>query len=85
MIGESEPESIKEVDEDSKVKTALDSLRICLFCNKEHDGFKKNLDHMMIAHSYFIPDVDCIINLKGLLGYLAERIHLGFLCLLCSK
>ena len=40
---------------------------------------------MMLAHSFFVPDVDCIINLKGLLGYIAERVHLGFLCLYCSK
>ncbi|CDW78361.1 zinc finger protein 622-like [Stylonychia lemnae] len=81
-----ETESIKEENEKlAEIPTALDNLRICLFCNKESEGVKKNLDHMMITHSYFIPDVDCIINLKGLLGYIAERIHLGYLCLLCSK
>eukprot|EP00349_Pseudokeronopsis_sp_Brazil_P009163 CAMPEP_0202956298 /NCGR_PEP_ID=MMETSP1396-20130829/800_1 /ASSEMBLY_ACC=CAM_ASM_000872 /TAXON_ID= /ORGANISM="Pseudokeronopsis sp., Strain Brazil" /LENGTH=168 /DNA_ID=CAMNT_0049673235 /DNA_START=251 /DNA_END=758 /DNA_ORIENTATION=+ len=51
--------------------TALSSLRICLFCNKDHDGVKKCLDHMSYAHSFFILDIDCLINLKGLLSYLA--------------
>lgn len=91
---QNDSESIKEEDikggedkaeEKVEIATTLDNLRICLFCNKESDGIKKNLDHMMLAHSFFIPDVDCIINLKGLLGYIAERIHLGFLCLYCSK
>lgn len=87
IMGSNDNESInsQSIKEEEKVQTALDSLRICLFCNKEHEGFKKCLDHMMIAHSFFIPDVDCVINLKGLLGYIAERIHLGYLCLYCSK
>jgi pre-60S factor REI1 len=66
-------------------KTAVKSLRICLFCNKESEGVKKSLDHMRLVHSFFIPDVDCLINLKGLLSYIAERIHLGALCLQCGR
>jgi len=61
--------------------TTLESLRICLFCNKESDGVKKNLDHMHNRHNFFILDIDCLTNLKGLLSYIAERIHLGSLCL----
>jgi len=67
------------------VKTTLESLRICLFCNKESDGVKKNLDHMKNRHNFTINDVECLINLKGLLSYVAERIQLGQLCLGCSK
>jgi pre-60S factor REI1 len=81
----SDPSAIKTEDQGEKIRTSLDSLRICLFCNKEHEGLKKNLDHMMLAHSFFVPDIDCVINLKGLLGYIAERTHLGYLCLGCSK
>ncbi len=66
-------------------KTSLESLRICLFCNKECEGVKKCLDHMRIQHSFFVLDVDCVISLKGLLTYIAERIQLGYLCLFCSK
>lgn len=55
-------------------KTALDSLRVCLFCNKECDGVKKCIDHMRIKHSFFILDIECVINLKGLVTYIAERI-----------
>jgi pre-60S factor REI1 len=76
-----------EGDEDSKlpVKTSLDSLRICLFCNKELSGVKKCLDHMRLKHSFYVLDVDCVTSLKGLLTYIAERIQLGYLCLFCSK
>lgn len=76
-----------EGDEDSKlpVRTSLDSLRICLFCNKELSGVKKCLDHMRDKHSFYVLDVDCVTSLKGLLTYIAERIQLGYLCLFCSK
>jgi pre-60S factor REI1 len=67
------------------VKTTLESLRICLFSNKESAGVKKNLDLMKNRYNFFIHDVECLINLKGLLSYLAERIQLGMLCLGCSK
>lgn len=78
---------IEDSQDSSKLpsKTTLDSLRICLFCNKESEGVKKNLDHMRLEHSFFILDVDCVISLKGLLTYIAERVQLGYLCLYCSK
>jgi C2H2 type zinc-finger (2 copies) len=65
-----------EGDEDSKLptRTSLDSLRICLFCNKELSGVKKCLDHMRAKHSFYVLDVDCVTSLKGLLTYIAERI-----------
>lgn len=56
------------------VRTTLESQRICLFCNLESDGVKKNLDHMRQEHNFVILDIECLINLKGLISYIAERI-----------
>ena len=67
------------------VKTTLESLRICLFCNHESDGVKRNLDHMRWRHNFTILDIECLINLKGLLAYCAERIQLGKMCLFCDR
>lgn len=72
-------------DKGLPVRTSLDSLRICLFCNKELSGVKKCLDHMRVKHSFYILDIDCVTSLKGLLTYIAERIQLGYLCLFCDK
>ena len=85
-----EPVTKLEVPEDASDKkppriTALESLRCCLFCNEEHDGVKKCLDHMRVKHSFTILDIDCLVDLKGLLTYMAQRIHIGYLCLFCSK
>lgn len=50
LMGANEPLSLEEDSNESKTsvptKTTLESLRICLFCNKESEGVKKNLDHM---------------------------------------
>ena len=72
----SEPCEHPEEDNESKLptQTSLDSLRICLFCNKECSGVKKCLDHMRTKHSFYILDIDCVTSLKGLLTYIAERI-----------
>lgn len=71
-----EPLTIEEDSETDKIptKTTLESLRICLFCNLECDGVKKSLDHMRWKHNFTILDIECLINLKGLLAYIAERI-----------
>jgi len=40
---------------------------------------------MKNRHNFVILDVECLVNLKGLLSYIAERIQLGQMCLGCSK
>jgi len=40
---------------------------------------------MRRKYSFTILDIDCLVDLKGLLTYLAARIHEGHLCLYCSK
>lgn len=67
------------------VKTTLESLRICLFCNEEFPGVKRCIDHMRFKHNFMILDIECLVNLKGLLAYVAERIQLGKMCLGCNK
>lgn len=74
-----------EMKEEPYVKSTLESLRICLFCNQECAGVKRCLDHMRAKHNFIILDIECLINLKGLIAYIAERIQLGKMCLHCDK
>ena len=46
---------------------------------------KANLDYMRIKFGFTILDIECLVDLKGLLTYIAERIQLGKLCLFCDK
>lgn len=40
---------------------------------------------MRAQHNFTILDIECLVNLKGLLAYIAERVQLGKICLGCNK
>lgn len=44
----------------------------CLFCSHHSKSLMKNLSHMTKVHSFFIPDVEFLVDLKGLICYLGE-------------
>ncbi|XP_015118689.1 zinc finger protein 622 [Diachasma alloeum] len=56
----------------------------CLFCSHHSRSGVKNLKHMTEAHSFFIPDPEYCVDLKGLLEYLGEKVFAGFMCLWCN-
>ncbi|MEQ2209886.1 hypothetical protein XENOCAPTIV_005374, partial [Xenoophorus captivus] len=45
----------------------------------------KNVAHMTTVHSFFIPDVEFLVNLKGLIRYLGEKVGAGNVCLWCNE
>lgn len=49
----------------------------CMFCSHHSDNFTQNLQHMAVAHSFFIPDMEYVVDLHGLMMYLAEKIVKG--------
>lgn len=57
----------------------------CLFCTHHSATMTKNLKHMTLAHSFFIPDIEYVTDLKGLLCYLGEKISSGYMCLWCNE
>ncbi|MEQ2169132.1 hypothetical protein GOODEAATRI_021761 [Goodea atripinnis] len=46
----------------------------CLFCSHHSKSLLKNVAHMTTVHSFFIPDVEFLVNLKGLIRYLGAKI-----------
>ena len=44
----------------------------CLFCPHVNDTLEKNIQHMTLEHSFFIPDVEYLIDLEGFISYLGE-------------
>ncbi|PNF20600.1 hypothetical protein B7P43_G04265 [Cryptotermes secundus] len=56
----------------------------CLFCSHHSANMIKNLKHMTMEHSFFIPDAEYVIDMKGLLTYLGEKVSQGFICLWCN-
>jgi pre-60S factor REI1 len=43
------------------------------------------MEHMTVEHTFFIPDVEYLANLKGLLAYLGEKISIGNTCIYCER
>lgn len=70
---------IEEVDSDEwddNTENPIDK-NDCLFCSHHSSNFVKNLKHMSIAHSFFVPDVEYCIDIQGLMRYLGEKINKG--------
>ncbi|KAM4604756.1 cytoplasmic 60S subunit biogenesis factor ZNF622 [Polymixia lowei] len=57
----------------------------CLFCSHHSRSLMKNLAHMTRVHSFFIPDVEFLVDLKGLIRYLGEKVGAGNVCLWCNE
>ncbi|KAF0528296.1 C2H2 type zinc-finger-domain-containing protein [Gigaspora margarita] len=56
----------------------------CLFCAQKSESFETNLTHMTRAHSFFIPEIEYLVDLQGLIKYLGEKISVKNLCLYCN-
>lgn len=74
-----ESSDIEEVDSDEWSEDCQNPLdnNNCIFCLHHSKNFIKNLEHMTVAHSFFIPDVEYCIDVYKLLQYLGEKISNG--------
>ncbi|KAG0316560.1 hypothetical protein BGZ99_006829 [Dissophora globulifera] len=43
-----------------------------------------NVEHMTKAHGFFIPDIEYLVDLEGLIKYLGEKVSVGNICLYCN-
>ncbi|XP_006634511.2 cytoplasmic 60S subunit biogenesis factor ZNF622 isoform X2 [Lepisosteus oculatus] len=89
-----EEEAEEECEEESQGAGAATSkeppvgvipLTDCLFCAHHSRSLLKNLAHMTTAHSFFLPDVEYLVDLKGLIRYLGEKVGVGNVCLWCNE
>lgn len=91
--------SVKQLSEDMEVDSDIESINSdewikdtenpvtnnnCLFCNHHSRSLVRNLKHMTIAHSFFVPDPEYCTDIKGLLVYLGEKIFAGYMCIWCN-
>lgn len=61
------------------------SITDCLFCSHHSKSLMKNVTHMTKVHGFFIPDVEFLVDLKGLIRYLGEKVGAGNVCLWCNE
>jgi pre-60S factor REI1 len=55
----------------------------CIFCNQSLGSFEENMEHMIEDHGLYIPDLDFVEDLPGLMAYLADKVGVAFCCLYC--
>jgi pre-60S factor REI1 len=86
MEVDSDNSEVEEIDSDEWDEEENPILNNnCLFCSHHSANMIKNLKHMTLEHSFFIPDAEYIIDMKGLLTYLGEKVSQGFMCLWCNE
>lgn len=89
-------ENKMEIDTDSDVESLdsqewLDDLENpierndCLFCDHHSRSLTRNLKHMMVEHSFFVPDLEYCIDQRGLLTYLGQKIYNEYKCIWCNE
>jgi hypothetical protein len=57
----------------------------CFFDSTSFPDVPACLEHMLANHGFFIPDMDAMTNLEGMLNYCAEKVHVGHICLFCDR
>ncbi|CAL8347383.1 unnamed protein product [Merluccius merluccius] len=57
----------------------------CLFCPHHSRSLLRNVAHMTKEHSFFIPDLEYLADLRGLVQYLGEKVGAGNVCLWCNE
>lgn len=77
---------IEEVDSDEWCEDTENPIENndCIFCPHHSEDLVENVKHMSVAHSFFVPDTEYIIDLEGLLVYLGEKVTRDFICLWCN-
>lgn len=83
---DSDDEDIEEVDSDEWDEDTENPIahNNCLFCDHHSSSLVKNLKHMSLEHSFFIPDAEYCTDIEGLLSYLAVKIIKDFICIWCN-
>ena len=72
-----EDEDIEEVDSDEWDEEEEDDpipRTDCFFCLHHSATLEKNAIHMSNEHSFFIPDVEYLVDLAGLFEYIGAKV-----------
>jgi len=59
-----------DVDTDENWSGDALGLEECLFCPHVSDSLETNIQHMTAEHSFFIPDVEYLVDLEGFMSHL---------------
>jgi pre-60S factor REI1 len=72
-------------EEEDNIEELPLGANISIFDNKEFESVAECVTYMAETFGFFIPDIEYLVDLEGLLGYLGEKVKLGGLCLCCQR
>ena len=78
-------ESVSIESDSSDLEPEPLELTECLFCPRETSTMEDSLRHMSKVHGFFIPELDYLVDLKGLISYLCEKVGVYYTCLYCNE
>lgn len=85
------PENATDADIDAAIEkhmaTSKSRLEVsdCLYCPCRFDTMEACIDHMHLNHSFYIPDIDYLKDLPGLMRHLADKVSVWHVCLSCGS
>ncbi|KAI8073063.1 C2H2 type zinc-finger-domain-containing protein [Gongronella butleri] len=80
----SDDEEASHADEDQPTFGEDHNLVSCIFCHHTSSDFDANLSHMILDHGFFLPDQEYLVDVPGLIAYLAEKVMLDHICIYCN-
>jgi len=93
-----QPESLSNVQPESELPKTEDelidekiaaaqvlTLKDSLFDRHQSSDFDSNLRYMTRQFGFFIPEIEYIKDLQGLIVYLGQKISIGNTCIYCEK
>ena len=78
-------EEEEEEESDSDFEPEPLEISECLFCPQSTDDLELNLKHMSLVHGFFLPDVQYLVDIKGLILHLCEKVGVSNMCLYCNE
>lgn len=86
------PENATDADIDAAIEkhvaNAKSRLEVtdCLFCPASNfESMQECISHMHLQHSFYIPDIDYLKDLPGLMRHLADKVSVWHVCLSCGS
>ncbi|KAL6042503.1 pre-60S factor rei1 [Balamuthia mandrillaris] len=84
------PEPPKQMTQEELIEERLRNadpipINVCLFDNHASKDLESNLEYMRKHYGFFIPEIECLKDLPGFIGYLGEKVGIGYTCLWCEK
>jgi pre-60S factor REI1 len=87
--GEQQAEDVSELASElestkPKYKPVLGAA-VSVFDDKIFSTSEETVDYMTMKYGFFIPDIEYLTDLDGLIEYLNEKVKEGCICLFCQK